>query len=87
MPLLDVGVEDAFLLEVVGHGVLGQQRGLEADLGADPLAFGVGLVRGVVATAAAAILGAEVGGLDLVEVVEFFPCAIADGVGDVDFEL
>jgi len=86
-PLLDVGVKDAVLFEVVGHGVLGQERVWEANLGADPLAFGVGLVWGVVATAAAAKLRAEIGGVDLVEVVEFFPRGIADGVGDVDFEL
>jgi len=65
---------------------LGQERGLEADFGAYPFALGVGLIWGVIAAAATAELWPEVGGLDLIEVVEFFPSSIADGVGNVDFE-
>ena len=41
----------------------------------------------MVATAAAAELRSEVGGLDLVELVNFAPGLIADRSGDVDFEL
>ncbi|MBZ5689406.1 MAG: hypothetical protein LAP86_30770 [Acidobacteriia bacterium] len=83
--LLYVGVEDAFLLQVVRHGVLGEKRCLEADFGAYPFALGVGSVGWVVAAAAAAELGAEIGGLDLVELVDLFPGGIAYRTGDVDF--
>ena len=60
---------------------------MEADFGADPFAFGVRLVWRVIAASSAAELGAEVGGLDLIEVVQFAPGLVAYGAGDVDFEL
>lgn len=83
--LFHICVEDAFLFQVVRHGILGQKRCLEADFGADPFAFSVGSVGWVVATAAAAELRAEVGGLDLVELTDFFPGCVAHRAGDVDF--
>ena len=77
--LFYVGIEDAFLLEVVGHGVLGEKGRLEAYLGANPFAFDVGSVGRVVATASAAELWAEVGGLDLIELADLTPCGVAYG--------
>ena len=67
------------------HGVLGQEGSLKPDFGADPFAFRVRGVGRVVATASTAELGAEVGGLDLVELVDLFPGLVADCAGDVDF--
>jgi len=83
--LFHVSVEDAFLFQVVRHGVLGEKRRLEADFGADPFAFGVGSVGWVVAASAAAELRAEVHRLDLVELADFFPGGVAHCAGDVDF--
>ena len=85
--LFYIGVENAFLLQVVGHGILGKKRRLEADFGADPFAFGVRGIRRVVAAASAAKLRTEVGGLDLVEVADLAPGRIANRARDVDFKL
>jgi len=85
--LFHVGVEHAFLLKVVGHGVLGEKRRLQLDLGPNPLAFAVRLVRGMVAAAAAAKLWTKTGALNLFEGLNFAPGRIADGPGDVDFEV
>ena len=74
------------MFEVVGHGVLGQERGLQADFGADPFAFAVRLIWGVIAAAAAAELRAEVRGLDLIEVLQFAPGLVTYRAGDVDLE-
>jgi hypothetical protein len=73
------------LLEILGDGVLGQERGLEADFGADPFAFGMGSIRRVVAAATAAELGAEVGALDLIELLDLAPGFVADRSGYVNF--
>ena len=84
--LFHVGVEDALLLQIVRHGILGQERRLQADFGADPFAFCVRGVGRVVAASAAAELRAEIGGLDLIELVNLLPGLVAYGAGDVDFE-
>ena len=83
--LLYVGVEDAFLLQVVGHGVLGEERRLETDFGADPFAFGVGDIRFVVAAASAAELRAEVSRLDLLERADVFPGLVTYSARHVNF--
>src|SRR5215469_4013928 len=85
--LLHIGVEDAILFQVVGHRVLGQKRRLQADFGADPFAFAVRLVGCVIAAAPTAKLRPEVGGLDLLEMIEFSPGCIANGARDVDLQL
>jgi hypothetical protein len=82
--LLHIGVEHTLLLKVVGHGVLCQEWGLEADFGADPFAFGVRSVGGMIAASAAAELGTEIGALDLIERADLAPGGIADGAGDID---
>ena len=69
------------------HGVLSQKRRLQADFGADPFAFGVGCVGGMIAAASAAELRAEVGGLDLIELLDLLPGFVAARARDVDFEL
>ena len=43
--------------------------------------------RGVWRRISAAELRAEVGGLDLAELADFFPGFVANGPGDVDFKL
>ncbi len=80
-----IGIEDAVLLEVVGDGVLGQERGLYVDFGADPFSFVVGLVERVIATSAAAELRTEVGALDLVELLDAAPGFVTCRAGDIDF--
>jgi hypothetical protein len=84
--LLHIGVEHTLLLKVVGHGVLCQEWGLEADFGADPFAFGVRSVGGMIAAPAAAELGTEVGALDLIELLDFAPGFVAYRSGYVNFE-
>jgi len=79
-----IGIEDAVLLEVVGDCVLGQERGLHVDFGADPFSFVVGRVEWVIAASAAAELGTEVGVLDLVELLDAAPGFVACRAGDVD---
>jgi len=85
--LVHVGIEDARLLKIMRHGVLGQKGRLEPDFGADPFAFTVWSVRRMVATSAAAELWAEFGALDLIELLDFLPGGVADGAGDVDFQV
>jgi len=67
------------------HGVLGQERRQERNFGADPFALGVWSVGGVVAAAAAAELGAEVGALDLIELLDLAPGFVGYRPGYVDF--
>src|ERR1700730_2004459 len=81
--VLNIRVEHAFLLEVVGHGVLRQKRRLEANFGPDPLAFGVRSVGRVVAAAAATELWTEVRTLNLIKLADLAPCGGADGSGDL----
>src|ERR1017187_9472196 len=103
----DIGVEDALLFQIMRDGVLGEERGLEADFGSDPGAFGVGVPprfalrqaqgrlwrhgrggRGHMAwgESAAAELGAEAGGLDLVELGDLLPGFVGYCAGDVNFQ-
>src|SRR5690348_12015018 len=85
--LLDyIGVEHAVLFEIMGNSVLRQKRRLEADFGADPFAFLVRLIERVVAASATAELRAEVGALDLVELLQFAPGFIASRARNVDFQ-
>lgn len=82
---LHIGVQNAFLFQVVGHGVLGKKWCLKVDFGANPFAFGVRGVGRVVAVASTAELRAEVGGLDLIELPDFAPSLVPDRAGNVDF--
>src|SRR5271157_378868 len=68
------------------HGVLGQKRRLEPDLGANPFTFAVRCVWRVIAAAAAAELGAEVGTLNLIEVMDLAPGGIAHRAGNVNLK-
>ena len=56
-----VGVKDAFLLQVVRHGVLREKWCLQTDFGPNPFAFGVRCIGRVIAASAAAELGTEIG--------------------------
>ena len=84
--LLHVGVEHALLLQVVGHCVLRQKWGLEANFGSNPFALRVGLVRRMVATPTTSELGTKVGVLDLIEVANLPPGLITDRARDIDFK-
>src|SRR5579863_805240 len=81
-----VGVQHAVLLQVMGDGVLGEERGLQADFGANPFAFVVRSAGSMVVGAAAAKLRAEVGTLDFVVLANAAPGFIADRSRDVNFE-
>jgi hypothetical protein len=94
----DVGVEDALLFQIMRDGVLRQKRSLEADCGTDPTALWIrvrlrlawrqgrdGLGPLACGKAAAAELQSEVGGLNLIELLDLAPGFVADGSGDVDF--
>lgn len=74
------------MLEVMRHGVLRQKRRLEPDLGPDPLALGMGRVRGMITAAAAAKLRTEVGTLNLIVLLDLPPRGITDGSGNVNLE-
>ena len=80
-----VGVEHAVLLQVVGDGVLGQQRRLQLDFGADPFALGVRGVGWMVAHLATEALP-ECGTLDLIEMLQVAPGFVTDRAADVNFE-
>src|SRR5580700_2676421 len=80
--LYDIGVEYAVLLQIMRDGVLGEERRLELDFGTDPGALWVWSILRVVAKSAAAELGAELGALDLVELVDLAPGFVACRAGD-----
>ena len=82
--LYDIGIKYALLFQIVRNGVLGEKRRENADFGSDPFTLGVRGVGRMVAAAAATELGAEVGALDLIELVDLAPDGIADGSGDID---
>jgi hypothetical protein len=84
--LFYVRVEYAFLFQVVRHGVLGQERRLQPDLSANPLAFAVRSIGRMVTSAAATELRAEVRALNLIKLVDLAPGRVADGAGNVDLE-
>lgn len=73
-----VGVENAFLLQIMGHAVLSQKWSLDADFGADPLAFVMWLIGRMVTSSAAAELRPKVCALDLVELANLMPRLVAD---------
>jgi hypothetical protein len=67
-----IGIEYAFLLQIMRDGVLRQERSQELDFSADPFAFRMRGVGGVVAAATATELWAEVGTLNLVQRVNLY---------------
>jgi hypothetical protein len=85
--LFHVGVEHALLLKIMRHGVLRQKWRLEPDFGSDPFPFAVRSIWRMVAASPAAELRAEVGALDLIELLDFLPGGVAHGAGNVDFEM
>jgi hypothetical protein len=85
--LVYVGVEDAFLLEIMGHGVLGEKWRLEPDFSADPFALAVWGVGRMIAASATAELRAEVGALDLLELLDLLPGRVTHGAGDIDLQV
>ena len=84
--LLDVGVEDPFLFQVVRHGVLRQKRRLEPDFSADPLALDMRGIGRMIAPSPASELRTEVRALNLIELIDLAPRSVADGTGDIDLE-
>jgi hypothetical protein len=70
----------------VGNGVLGEERRLQADFGADPFAFVVRSIGRVIAASAAAELRAEVGALDFIVLTNLAPGLVAYGARDVNYE-
>ena len=85
--LVHVGIEHALLLQVMGHCILRQEWSLEANFGANPFAFRVGLIGRVVAASSTTELRAEICALNLLEVADLAPSLVTDRAGNVDFEL
>lgn len=81
-----VGIEDPVLLKVMRDRILREEWRLQADLGADPLPFGMRLVRGVLARPARSELRSKRSALDLIELFEVLPGFVAARAGNVDFE-
>jgi hypothetical protein len=81
-----VRIEDAVLLEVVRNRVLCEERRLQADLGANPLALGMELVRSMLARTAGSKLRTEGSALDLVELLKVRPSFVAPRTRDINFE-
>ncbi len=69
------------------HGVLRQKRRLEPDFRSDPFPFAMWRVGRMIATSAAAELWAEVGALDLIELLNLLPGRIAHSSGNIDFKV
>ena len=86
MSIFHVGIEHAFLLQIMRNRILGQKWRQQPDFGADPFAFCVGSVRRVVAAASTAELWAKVGALKLFELLDLMPGFIAHGSGYVNFQ-
>jgi hypothetical protein len=84
--VLDVGVEDALLLQIMRHRILRQKRCLQADFSANPFSLAMGLIGRMLARATAAVLRAEVGALDLIKLPDLAPGFVADGSKDIDFK-
>src|ERR1700751_3891467 len=72
-----VRIEHSALLEVVRNGVLREQRCLQPDFGADPLAFDVRLGGRMLARTVRPELRAEGCTLNLIELFQVLPCLVA----------
>jgi hypothetical protein len=81
----DIGVQYAFLFQVVRDGVLGQKWRLHADFSPDPFALPVRRVGRVIARASRAELWTKRGTLDLIELPKFAPALVTDGTSNIDF--
>lgn len=81
-----VRIEDAVLLEVVRNRVLCEERRLQADLGANPLTFGMELIRNMLARTAGSKLRTEGGALNLAELLKVRPSCVAPRTRDINFE-
>ena len=81
-----IGIEYAILLQIMGDGVLGQKRRLQADFGANPFAFGIRLIRTVITTPTAAELRTEFRALNLIELFDLAPSLVTDSSRHIDFQ-
>ncbi len=81
-----IGIEDAFLLKVVRHRVLSEERRLELDFSTNPGAFSVRRIGRSLCQIPAAELWAEAGALNLIELIDLAPGLVTYGAGDIDFQ-
>jgi len=81
-----IRIQHAILLQVVRNRVLRQQRRQHTNLSPDPFALRVRSIRRMIAASSAAKLRAEVGTLNLIELLDLAPGLIAHGTGDIDFQ-
>ena len=84
--LLDVGVEDPFLFQVVRHGVLRQKRRLQPDLGAKPFTLCVRCISGMVTRTDTSKTRTECRTLYLVVLSHRAPDLVANCAGNIDLE-
>ena len=66
--------------------VLRQKRRFQRDLGADPFAFGMRQVGGVLADSARSEFRTESGALDFVKLAQVAPGLVSHRAGDIDFQ-
>src|SRR5467141_3217801 len=81
-----VCIQDTFLLEVMRHGILCQERRLDLNVGADPFTLRMRCVGRVVASLPTPQASAERSTFNLVELPEVTPNFIADSAGNVDLQ-
>src|ERR1700685_382573 len=84
--ILRVGVQHALLFQVVRNRVLRQKRRRDLNFSANPFAFGVWSVGRMIAASTAAELRAELGALNLIELLDLTPGFIAHRAGDIDLQ-
>src|SRR6267143_6134658 len=81
-----VCIQHPFLLEVMRHGILCQERRLDLNLGADPFTLRMRCVSRVVASLPTAQASAERRTFNLLELPEVTPHFIADRARNVDLQ-
>ncbi len=81
-----IGIQYTFLLEVMRHGILRQERRLDLNVGADPFALRMRCINRVVASPPAPRTPADRRTFNLVELPEVTPHFIADSAGNVDLQ-
>ena len=79
-------IQYTFLLEVMRHGILRQERRLDLNLGADPFPLRMRRISRVVASPPTPQASADGRTFNLLELPEVAPHFIADSAGNVDLQ-
>src|ERR1700693_1760047 len=79
-------IQYTFLLEVMRHGILCQQRSLDLNLGTDPFPLRMRDISRLIASLPPPQASADRRTFNLVELPEVTPHFIADSAGNVDLQ-